>query len=423
MPTNHKRTTFLSLFLLIASATGYAQTAEIDPNWPDWLQESMQRETGTPKMAAVEADGGMYHFSMPASAEPMEEGEGVWGYSIDIGTDAPIACYLYTEDLPMTSIAVEIGELAIQSILDANGSEEEVTRSLYHLDAGSIDGMIYLAFEWLSRIRKTGGDLIGHTKVRAAANGELVQACWHAEVGYRDVFENVFTTFVETLQFTSEYIEPFAEDITVDMTNGKVTGATYTSLTLLANGQFESYSYTTSILPVAPGEIQYSDSYYTEYSAADGTLIDTYVYAVEGGEAQMDLMLARNENGDTDGWIVSGEFQGTEVELEIPTTDAPKTEIVLLEETRQFFSSEQETIETLVWAPFLDPTTFMPLTFVRDDDEVPRQGITRLGPVEMTTISDEYGGAVSGHMTIGPNTIAFERVWSRGLPIPPMERK
>ncbi len=413
-----QRPTLFALLITIVPLTGHAQTAEIDPDWPDWLKESMQREADLPAMTTLEADGGAYRFSLPAGTELLDSSEGFWAYSIDIDIDTPIACYLYTEDVPMTAIAVEIGELAIQDVMSTSNAKEEMSRSLYHLDAGSVDGAIFIAFEWLSRFRKAGGDLVGHTKVRAAATGEVLQVCWHADAGYRDTFETVFTAFVDSLHYVSEFPEPFAEDITLDTTNGSVTGATYSSLTLLDNGEYESFSYTTSILPVAPGEIQYSDSYYTEYSRPDGTIVDTYVYSVDNGETGMDLALERDASGEANNWTVSGEFQGTEVEFEIPMADALKGEMTLLEETRQLFAGEEESLQTLVWSPFLDPTTFMPLSFTRDDDEVPYQGIARLGPIAMTTVSDEHGAALSGHMTIGPNTIAFERVWTRGIPTP-----
>ncbi len=423
MPILRKRPTPLALLLLIAFATGYAQTAEIDPNWPDWFEESMQREAGRMEMTTVEADSGAFRFSMPAGTELLDTADGFWAYSTDIGGEAPISCNLYIENPPMTAIAVEVGELAIQNTLDTSGAREEVNRSLHYLDAGSIDGAIHLAFEWISRFRQPGGDLIGHTKVRAARTGEMLQVCWHAEIGYRETFENVFMAFVESLQHESEYTQPFAEDITVDTTNGSVTGATYSSLTLLNNGQFESYSYTTSILPVAPGEIQYSDSYYSENSTADGTIVESWVYSIDNGEPSMELLLKRDDSSNSDNWLVSGEVQGTQVELEIPLTEGLKGEMTLLEETRQLFAGDGQSLAALVWAPFLDPTTFVELTFERDDDEVPYQGIARLGPVEMITVSDEYGGAVSGRMAIGPNTIAFERVWTRGLPVPPVTKE
>ena len=187
----------------------------------------------------------------------------------------------------------------------------------------------------------------------------------------------------------------------MDTTNGRITGATYSSLTLLDNGQFESYSYTTSILPVAPGEIQHSDSYYTEFSAADGTIVDSFVYSIDNGEPSMELALERDATGKSDNWTVSGLVQGTPVEIEIPAVDGLKGEMTLLEETRQLFAGDDESIEALVWAPFLDPTSFLPLTFTRDDDEVPYQGIARLGPVEMTTVSDRHASADGAAVFVG----------------------
>lgn len=423
MPTSPKRSTPLAFLLLIAAAAGHAQTAEIDPDWPDWLKEAMQRETDTPAMTPLEVEDGAYRFQLPDTATPVETVPGNWAYTIDIGSGSPVVCLLNTTDAAMTAMAIAAMEQTIRSLLQKYGAERENRRTLYHLDAGSIDGTVFIALEWLSNFNVERGDLLMHTKMRAATKDEMVFLCLHTDAGYRDTFEYVFTTFVRSMQYTSQLDEPFAKDITVDTTNGQVTGATYTSLTLRDNGEFESHSYTTSILPVAPGEIQYSDSYYTEYSRSDGTIVDTYVHSIDNGETGMDLALKRDASGDSNDWTVSGEFQGNAVEFEIPATDALKGEMALLEETRDLFAGEEESLEALVWSPFLDPTSFLALTFTRDDDEVPRQGIARLGPVEMTTISDEHGGALSGHMTIGPNSIGFERVWSQGLPYPPERRE
>ena len=423
MPTFRKRSTLLTVLLLTASAASHAQTAAIDPDWPNWLQRGMQQEARVPRMNTFEADNGQYRFRLPHTAELITEGETMWGYMIDIGSELPVVCNFYNEDKPMTYTAVTTGEAAIESLIQSRNFEQENLRSLYHLDAGSLDGTVFLALEWLSSFATEDGDVLGHTKVRAATNGEIVHVCWHREVGYRETLDEIFATFVRSTRYTSEYAEPFAEDITVDTTNGQVTGATYSSLTQLDNGQFESYSYTTSILPVAPGEIQYSDSYYTEYSTADGAIVSSYVYSVDNGEPSMELFLERDTSGESDNWLVSGEVQGTQVELQIPPVDGLKGEMTLLEETRELFAGDGESLEALVWAPFLDPTTFMELTFERDDDEVPYQGIARLGPVEMITVSDEHGGAVSGRMSIGPNTIAFERVWTQGIPTPPVTKQ
>ena len=225
MTTTHERASLLTVLLLAVSTASYAQTAEINPDWPDWIQKDMQRESGELRMDTFEAAEGAYRFQLPRRSKPLKGTEGFWGYTVEIGSDIPIACYLYSEDLPMTEIAVNIGEGAINEMLDRYEADEEGFRTLHYLDAGSIDGTVFLALEWLSRLDTDDGGVLVHTKIRAATDGGIVQVCWHSEPGYRETFENVFTTFVRSMQYSREVIEPFAADITVDTTNGTVTGA------------------------------------------------------------------------------------------------------------------------------------------------------------------------------------------------------
>ncbi len=302
-----------------------------------------------------------------------------------------------------------IAEANIEAVA---GSRDNVgNRRVFHVGAGEVAGLPYLALEWIYTVEQNGQSMVGFTKVRAATKGERAFVCNHNYLGYRETFATAFTEFVTGTEVDDGTPQPFYEEIaTLDM-NGLGAGVTYASYTTDEDGDIRLYTAEAAIMPVDPATITTSDSYTVTFASPDGALINAHEIGVENGEITSNMTLQRNDAGT---WISSGMLQGKDLEFDIDGALQPASEWRQLAIARNLFASDETSASLLVWTPSIDPTGFLEAGMTRDDAEVERQAILTLGPISYTGRFDTSGNLENADMTIGPMALRIERIWSRG---------
>lgn len=401
-------TALLTATLLAFIATT-AQAQQDD--WPDWLNKAMSKETKRLKYKEVSTDDKKYSFRL--AGKPGDSGafEGGYYWESDIKGEAVLECYIFTEPSDLAALASNLTELGIESQSEANGGGPVANRNVIHLDAGAINGAPFLAIEWLYTMGEAPNTLVGYSKVRAARNGDIIQACAHNFTGYRDTFAKAFEEFVKSAQQPASDMPAYYEEVALMRLGEQNIGVARSAYRMDDEGDTQIVTHTASIMPVAPGVVSSDDATTTSWSTADGLLINSYSASAQNGELGHDLQLRRD---DEDNWQVSGEMQGKPITATMDGALQPQSEIGQMQTAAALFAGEQQQTTFLAWLPDADPTKMLEGSITRDDAEVANQGTLTLGPLSLSARFDESGSMSSADISIGAAVMTLERIWKNG---------
>lgn len=405
---------FITLMTVLLTPTGvHAQANSPLEGWPDWVKEAMEKEVRKTKFRTVKMPVDTISAKMPGKPDPVQAIDDGWYFISDIKAGSPLECYIYTTALDLASLTNILAENNVAAVAQGSGGEIGV-RGIHHTDAGVVDGLPYLALEWIYTVTSDTQTQVGFTKIRAAAKGDIAFACSHNYLGYRETFAKAFSGFVENAEYEVTTPTPYYEEIALLDYNGLGHGVAYFSFTEDEDSDIQMIATEASIIPVDASTIVTSDGITISYTRPDGELINSIDVAVQNGEVVSNLSLQRNDAG---AWISGGVLQGKEIETELDGALSPTSELRLITTARDLFAGPATSVTLDVWVPSADPTQFLQTTFTRDDAEVERQANVTLGPISYIGQFDEYGNLADAVMSIGPMTINVNRIWSAGNPL------
>ncbi len=384
--------------------------------WPEWVRESMQNEVGKLTFNTVDMPDDTLTLKLPGKVGQPETIEGGWYLSVDVGAGVPVDCYLIQGARDLATLTHTMAQLSSDAVAAQHG--EMIERQFHFVDSGEVAGLPFLAFEWMYTIRNADGQtLVGFTKTRAASKGQRTFMCAHNNLGYRDTFARLFNGFVANAEVPDATPAPYYEEIVKVDLNGIGSGIGYAAF--YAPGAFdeedliEIHINEASLMPVDRSTIMTSDSTSVYREDPTGAVASASEFAVENDEWARELHLVRDPEREND-WAVSGTSQGKEIAITIDGSLEPAGVLRQLEMARDVFAEDATSVDAVVWMPSIDPTTFVPASMTRDDAETERQAQLQMGPMIYTGLFDEDGNMYNADISIGPVTIAIERIWSRG---------
>ncbi len=399
----------LTTTLLAPSGTHAQETGPME-DWPDWVKEAMESEVRKVKFRTARMPVDTIGAKMAGKPEPVQAIEDGWYFLSDLKAGSPLECYIYTTALDLASLTNTLAENNIAAVARGAGGEIGV-RNIHYTDAGVIDGLPYLALEWIYTVGTGAQTQVGFTKIRAAVKGDIAFACSHNYLGYRETFAKAFSGFIESVEYEIPTPAPYYEEISLLDYRGSGNGVIYVSFTEDEDGDIKIASTEASLIPVDASTLMTSDGITISYATPDGELINSISVAVQNGEIVSNLSLQRN---DTGAWVSGGILQGKEIETELDGAIAPASELRLLTTARELFAGSETSVTLDMWVPAADPTRFLQSTLTRDDAEVAGQGKITLGPISYLGHFDENGNMTDAVVSIGPMTIDAERIWSAG---------
>ena len=399
-----------SATLLLASLSATAQEAD-DSVWPQWLDDAMSQEDLGMRIRKVEIDNGRIRTRLAGkpAAEPQAI-EGGWYLPRDIGTGTPLECWAFTSIVDPATIANRIAEQSMAASASTGGRLGD--RHLYFLDAGAIDGVPYVALEWLYAVEDGSDKAVGLAKVRVAVKSNHSFACAHNLLGYRQTFALAFEHFVRETEIEDLSAAPYYEEIIVQRVGDQPVGVSHSTFTLDADGDTRISSLETMLMPIDGSTLRISDTWLFAWSRPDGTIINQRAAKSENGELAMSLAL---DPLDAGGWSVSGHLEGKDVAYEIDAA-APLSELGQFLTVRDLLDDTDRNIaESPMWFPSADPTRFMNAE-VAIDPNGRDQGFGQfsVGPIEILAQFDTNGSLRYGTMAAGAARITQERVWVSG---------
>ena len=377
--------------------------------WPDWLKESMQKEAESARTSTVKFADDNYAVQLPGTPAEPQAFEAGWYLQSDIGSSAPLECYLFTNESDLATLAVQLSDVNIELMSDNYGAVDK--KHVYHLDAGAIDGVPYFALDWMYTVGTAPETLMAMTKVRVAANGDVVQACSHNEIGYRETLASAFDTFVRSAEFPSAAMEPYYREVAVMRFDEQPVGLIWLSYARDADGDTEVEYHDAQILPVDASTIQSSDTTSMSFSTPDGVLINEVSASSENGELTTYLELTRDAD---DAWLVSGTFQGKELTATLDGNVVPLSPLGQQFRAQELLLDEAERVSFEAWLPQADPTSFLTATIERLDGDGGNNARMLMGPIAMDVDMDDTGSIRSGSIQVGPALMTIERVFVDG---------
>jgi hypothetical protein len=397
------------LMTTLVIATAQAQQMG---GWPDSQQEAMTRESGNLESRQFAIADGQYRFEIAGKATTPSPFDGGWSFESDIGSDAMLECYIFTNEQPLAQILHLVATTNIAANVAANDGDLD-NLTVLAMDAGQIDGAPYVAVQWVYNVGVAPNNVFGMTTAHAASNGALTQVCSHNAVGYRETVRQTFETFVRSTTQPEPTDPPYYAEIKVQRQADRRFGVTRTTYTLDAEGDTLIQTTATALVRGSRNPITPRDETIISWSTPDGLLINAAASTVTASVLTTDLRADLDDNGD---WLVSGTFNDTEIEQSIDGTATVISDLGQMQIARNLFSGEQSTATYDAWMPNIDPSRFQRVEISRDDAEIPRQAALTMGPLPFVARFGENGELTYAQLNAGPADIFIERVWWQGKP-------
>lgn len=411
-PLRHFYRILSAALVCVSTTTLNLPEAHADESWPAWLQEAMAKESPSLKAQEVSIGDGFFESRLAGEpiGDPQATGDG-WYLARDIDTPSPLECWVFSSTVDPATTAANIAEATIQATANRMGPLN--ARGIEFIDMGEIDGAPYLALEWIYTVGEAPNINAGYTKVRVATIDGVTVGCGHNYLGYRETFARAFEEFVRSADIAGGEPAPDYEEIFVHRVGNQPIGVSYSSFTTDEDGDTEITMVESLLVPVDVATLNISDSWHASFARPDGTLINQVTAKSENGELTMQLSL--DDMGDGT-WLVSGSFQGKDINEEITATAPPVSEIGQMHAVKDLLADDERSAVTLdAWLPDVDPTRFVQ-TGVEVDSARRQQGhaTLTLGPMSMAAQFDKEGSLMKARLLTGAAELFLDRVWTRG---------
>ncbi|MDO6566370.1 hypothetical protein Q4561_04820 [Alteromonas sp. 1_MG-2023] len=401
--------TSLSLSSLLAFNASAVELVNLN-DFPDWFKEAMARDSKVTNSSPIEIEEFQVNSSVLGQATLQEAGEGTWYYTIDIGTDAPVECYAFSEfDGPANSL-YSIAEYSLTGVEALN--EKTLSGQFnYAMDVGVVDATPYLSLDTLYTVGENDEKVSGLLKGLSAETDNSLQVCIHNEMGYQGAFVAVFKSFVRA--FTAAQPTPeFYRSTYQVLINDIPMGFTREKYIKDSEGDVQIEVGTAFMIPVDETSIARSDSVSISWSSPDGSLINGSEYTIENSTMASSFDISYVE----DAWQVKGELQGKPVEVELAHKDWLISSYGSYLESVNLLNSESDSGAFYMWTADADPTAAIEIVISEVADNPNGNLKIDMGPLVMTVLSDKKGIISKGIMQQGGLKMDIELMHSNGNP-------
>ena len=374
-----------AISLLFVCSSVQADDSGDTSTLPEWFQNALTREVtvnASNKINIPElnvADDVLGNFQLA------EQDEGFWYFVSEIEGTAPVECYLYTDfDGAANSLSY-----VIDHELEYIGKtyEQNVTdRSNFGLDIGVIGSTPYIALDTLYNVEVENEKRAGIVKAIAAQTNRSLQVCIQNEIGFKDTFYSLAESFIKAIA-KGEDSDAFYEPVYKLSMNGNPVGFARERYSIDADGDILVRRSQSIAIPVDKTSISRTDISATEWSFADGSLINANTYTIVNGEVQSDLSISLADNG----WIVEGQLQGKEVKETLAHDKWILSGYGSILETQSLLESENSSEGYEMWIDHVNPGAVTNVTLNKITDDPAANIEFDMGPITMEIYSDDNG--------------------------------
>lgn len=374
---------------------------------PDFDTLMAREATG---LAPTELQGPNGAFTARASSAGAVQSavtEGIAVVEIPIGSQAPVRCQVFAEDVdPGGTFAglftaartkVEFQRMVPTSVKVVAGAPAAFVRAVY-VTAGP------------------RGKALGELKAMFVAAPGHSLLCFHDEVGYEKTFFKVATEFGESIQHKGE-TRPAPQLLEVGQATIQDVPVGYSrNLTLKDKGKLSHVVTAFIMAPVSEKELRFGD--YVEVHELDAAgRVKNGVWAVAtNGQLELNVKVEQVKGGE---YKYTGESKGKPLSGTFTTKDK-KPLAGYLPTARALAPHAKDkkpfSLESLEYNPDVDPTQPTTVRYYRKDgDEAGSVRVTRPNG-EKTGVLDQHGLIEKAKMPAGPTTMDLARLLVQGKP-------
>ncbi|MEP0356006.1 MAG: hypothetical protein ABJH06_01855 [Paraglaciecola sp.] len=399
--------------LIAASVNSHAKVLVQLEQFPKWFKDATARETTVKKTSKLKVEQFNVEGTVKGRFKLIEEGEGTWYYNVDMGTGAPVECYIFTDyDGPANSLYAII-ESSLTGV-EALNNKKLSGQFNYTINSGAIDNIPYLQLDTLYNLGEGNKKVAGILKGFSAETAQSLQVCLHNEMGYNQAFFDVFESFVATMaenEPESAFFEPIYQ-----LTLGDIPiGFGHEVYSTDADGDVSIQKRSAFLVPVDATTVSRSDSVTTEWSNPDGSVINGNVYTVENQVMTSQYALQYKE----DKWHVEGELQGKPIKADLAYTGWLLSGFGSYLETGNLQASKEDSAEFSMWLPDADPIAALPMKLSKITNNPNANLKIDMGPIVMDFMANKKGVFEKGTINQGPLTLGIKLIYVQGEPTLP----
>lgn len=346
-----KRTSVACLLTaLLSTAPATAKDYITSEQLPDWFSKSLVKEAKDLPRTRLSLPAFPINATGLGTWSEAQSEDNYWYFTVDIGSESPVECWAFQEYDGLANSLVNMMKYAVNNV-SANLNKTLESQYNFSLDVSNLGNVPVFSYDILYNLGETDERVSGLMKGMSAESANGLQVCLHNEIGYRETFKDVFTSFVNAVDRTAN-VKPFFFAINGMKMQGELVGIVSEKFSIDADGDVEIVEATSLILPVDANTVSSTDSLARSWSRIDGTLINTYEYTVENGEVMSSMGLSRTEGT----WVIEGEIQGKKVNSELSYDDVFTSNFGAYLETQKLANSDQDSLSYNTWSLEGDPT-------------------------------------------------------------------
>ncbi len=368
-------------------------------DFPTWFKEAMAKEVEVKSTSKLNIDELKINEDVLGKLKLEEKAENFWYFTIDIGTASPVECYAFTSyDGAATSFHAII-EATLPGVEKLNNKKLS-GRYNYSLETGVIGETPYLLLDTLYHLGEGNNKVAGLLKGYSAETKNTLQICIHNELGYRDTFRTVFTSFLSAFEKTNDD-SSFFENIYQLKLNDMDVGYARETFIIDQDGDIETKQEMAMMVPVDANSVAHSDSLNLEWGNTDGALINAYTYTIENGAMTQEFSIS-NAEGE---WSVSGQMQGKAVESKLEHKEWLLSTFGSYLAVANILSTEALEANYAMWMPDADPVSATSISVKELTENKDANVSVDMGPIKMDYLAETDG------------TFEFASLEQNGLPL------
>lgn len=388
-----------SLVVVPATAKDYLTSEFL----PEWFNASLVKEAKSLPRTRVYLPAFPINATGLGTWSEAQADDDYWYFTVDIGSETPVECWAFQDYDGLANSLVNMMKYSINNV-SANANKALESQYNFSLDISTLGNVPVFSYDILYNLGESDERVSGLMKGMSAETANGLQVCLHNEIGYRDTFKDVFTSFVNAVDKTAN-VHPFFLAINGLIMEDELIGVVSEKFSKDADGDVEIVETTSIILPVDASSVSPTDSKVKSWSHADGTLINTFEFTVEDKELTSSMGVSMSEGK----WVIEGEIHGQTVTSELSYDGVFVSNFGVYLETEKLANSDKDSLSYNTWSVDPDPTQpattvirkkgqkngFLQLLaefqnhkieYTVDDNFIMEEAVMKIGPLDIDVI-------------------------------------
>ena len=411
--------TTASTFVAIALIAGAPALAQVSPtpglgvgDIPAWLNEALARESGPFDARPFTLPERAFKAELRgASVSAAQETSRGWYVTVDIEAITPMECWVFTSPVDMAATLRNITEQNLAASARASGPITD--RGIYFLDAGVIERSAYMSIETLYSMQAGDENRPGFAKVRIARADDLMFACSHNQLGFRETFADSFEHFVRSASFERQSVQPFYRQVYRQAMDGLGLGIIEQTMAIDGDGDLALTSIDSMLVPETNAAANASDTYDYGFLRPGFEIINFRSIRAANGEIFYNLNF---QPAGENVYQVIGEAAGEEFNFPIEDQQGPASLAERMLALQELLADpERSAITFRSWQPDANLGTLTETTIdFGDDGKESLTATVSSGENSASVVMDQYGSYVGTRISVEQGEFSIERVLVEG---------